>query len=826
MLRSNGSRRLPLRALVALAAALALFAAAARPARAQAGGGDVLREAEGKPVREIRFVGATVSSESYLREQIRLKVDDPFSRVALDEDVKRLYETGRVAGTIEAWPELVPGGVRVVFKVEELLPVVEVVYDGLSSYNERELYESPQGMRIQKPVEKDGFMHYTSYQEYRARADERTIVELLREKGKFFAEVQSEAIPVANGVKVVFHVREGPTVRVKEIEFTGNEHIEGDELRKYMRTQTTVLWFIRAGYFNRDDLTEDMERISTYYRGEGYLDARAFVDDLRFSPERDRVTVVIRVVEGDRYTIRNVDVRGTTVFTPELVKKGLESAPGAPFSGRSIEKDMAAIQKLYQDRGYVLTRVRFQQVLAGEGRQVDLVFSVEEGSPITIEKIRFEGNVKTRDDVIRRDLSIYPGELYSAELMDDSRQRIGRRGYYKDMKVSFDPGTRKDTRDLVVRVEEAETGQFQFGGGISSSTGVFGRIVFIQRNFDIADVPTSFDDIAQGRFFVGGGQTLVIQLEPGVDRSRYRVSFVEPYFFPTVIPFPLQFRVNLSYYDSAIRRSYEEQRLEAQTGFGYRLTRDSIIELAYRITDTTIFGITPDAPADVIEVSGPNLVSAMSLAYRIDRNQVDANFVYYGGWGADAEVEVGGGPFGGDFDFVRVEGNANWQHTLFNWPKQSKHVFAIRANAGWMSEYGRSDFVPIFERFYAGGPHSIRGFRFQTVGPQADDEPIGGKFRLVGTAEYSFPIIPGFDETYAPQWRGDFLRGVVFVDAGDVESQVEDFSADHIRVAAGVGLRVKIPIFPAPIALDFGFAVKKLSFDDTEVFSFSIGSGF
>lgn len=805
---------------------VAILFALSPAALAQATGQDLLRDAEGKSIREIRFVGARVSSESYLREQIRMKVGDLFSAQAYYDDVKRLYETGRVTGDIGGGPEPAPGGVRVVFQVEELLPVQEVVYEGLSTFNERELRESPQGMRILPPIEKDGFLRTTTYQEYRARADEKTIVEMLREKGRFFAECESEALPVEGGVKVIFHVREGPTVRVKEIIFVGNDHIEGDELRKFMKTQTTVLYFIRSGYFSREDLDEDMGRLQTYYRGEGYLDARAFVDDLRFNPERDRVVVQIRVVEGDRYKIRRVSIRGTTLFTPETIALSLESKPGAPFNGRAIEKDMNTTQKLYMDRGYILTRVHFQQVIAGEERAVDLVFTVEEGVKVTIEKIRLEGNVKTRDDVIRRDLTVFPGEPFSAEQMDESKGRLGRRGYYKDLRVSFEPGTAPDKRDLVVRVEEAETGQIMFGGGISTSTGVFGRIVYIQRNFDITDVPTSIDDIADGKFFVGGGQTFIIQLEPGAERSRYSVSFREPYLLPDVIPFPLQLRVNLAYYDSAIRRSYEEQRLEAQVGLGYRLTRDSLIEVAYRITQTTIFHITTDAPAEVIEVAGPNLVSAMSLSYRIDKNLIDSNYVAYGGWGADAEVEVAGGPFGGDFDFVRVEGNANWQTTLFKWPRESKHVLGFRGNIGWMSEYGRSADVPIFERFYAGGVHSVRGFKFQSVGPIADGEPIGGKFRMVGGVEYSFPIVPGFDETYAPQWRGDFLRGVLFCDVGDVEQDVEHFTLKDFRVAVGFGVRIKIPIFPAPVALDFGFPVRKISGDSPEVFSFSIGSGF
>jgi outer membrane protein assembly factor BamA len=234
-------------------------------------------------------------------------------------------------------------------------------------------------------------------------------------------------------------------------------------------------------------------------------------------------------------------------------------------------------------------------------------------------------------------------------------------------------------------VDEADTGQLLFGGGISSSTGLFGRIVFIQRNFDITDVPTSIDAILDGHFFVGAGQTLIIQAEPGQRRSRYSLTFVEPSLLPEVLPLPIQLRTTFSYYDSVLARSYEEERVEGQVGFGYRITRDSLFEFAYRVTHTNIFGVDRFAPADVVEVAGVNLVSAGSLSYNINRNKQDQSLLYYGGWGAGAEVEAAGGPFGGDHDFVRVEASANAQETLFTWPRDSKHVISGRLSGGTCS---------------------------------------------------------------------------------------------------------------------------------------------
>lgn len=808
----------------ALLAALALAAAAAGPAPAHAQAARTEQELEGKPIREIVFEGARRLSPAFLREQIRLKVGDPYTRKALDDDVKRLYAAGHVGGAIYVDPPAeVAGGVRLVFHVSELDEVLAVEYEGLSSVSDRELRESPEGMRI-RPREDD--RPGTTFEEYRARLDVETILRMVREKGKFFAEVDVDRVPLPEGVKVIFRVREGPTVRVGEIEFIGNENQEGDTLTRYMKTQTTVFYFIRSGYFDRRALDDDLHNLERYYWGEGWLDVRALVEDLVFNDDRSRVTVVIRIIEGERYRVRKVDVTGASLFEPATVESGLETKEGEFFSGRKLATDMEHIQTLYMDRGYVFNRIDFKRRLVEGERAIDLTFDIEEGVKVTIEKVRFEGNVRTRDDVIRRELEIFPGEPFHATNMNESKDRLGRRGYFKDLRVNFEPGTAPDRRDLVVRVDEADTGQLLFGGGISSSTGLFARIVFAQRNFDILDVPTSLDDIVDGHFFVGGGQTLLLEAVPGQERSRYSVTFIEPYLLPDRIPLPIQFRTTFSYYDSVVASTYDEQRLESQVGLGYRTTRDSIVELTYRITDTTIFNLRSFAPAPVIEVAGDNLVSAMMLSFNVAKNKVDQNQVFYGGWGAGLEFEAAGGVFGGEYDFIRLDGSVNVQHTLFQWPRSSKHVIGGKISAGWMSEYGnRNDDVPFFEKFFAGGPRSVRGFEFRSVGPQQDDEPVGGKARVVGTVEYSFPIIPGFDETYSPEWRADFLRGVLFCDVGNVEEDLESFTFDDFRVAIGFGFRIKIPVFPAPVALDFGFAVKQEDFDDEELFSFSIGTG-
>lgn len=811
-----GKLALALRSTLRLSLLLAFVCGACLPSLAQS---LLTPELEGKPVTRVQFRGNERSSSAYLREQVRLKVGVLFRWEILNDDVKRLYGMGLVEGDIEARAELRDGGVHVSFSVREREVVKGVVFRDLKAVSERELKEQSPGLRteIGKP-----------YEEYKAELDSQRILEKLRQEGKFFAELDLTLERLqGGGVRVVFSVREGPTVYVDRIRFEGlagvdPDTIDEDDLRDQMALKEHVP-VITTGYFDRRTLDLDLERVATFLRVFGYLDARAFVEELSFTEDRADVDIAIRVKPGERYRIRKAAVRGVTVFDTLELETDLKTLCDKPFDFAEVERKRNALRSRYTDRGHLFASVRLKTRYVADSPAVDLDFLVHEDERIRIDKVRIVGNDRTRDDVIRRELSIYPGDLFSGAELDASRLRLGRLGYFKDVRVSYEPAQASDEREMVMRVVEDDTGQLVFGGGLSSSSGFFGRIMYVQRNFDIADVPTSLDDIVNRYFFVGGGQTMVIQLEPGNEFSRYRARFVEPYLLPDHLPISLQLRTDFSFANSLLARSYAEDRIEGEVGLGYRIAREELIELAYRASVSNIYSVDTFAPADVIDVAGDNIVSSLELAYDVSRNAFDRYRLAYSGHALRFGAEVAGGYLGGGHDFWRLKTSANWQHTMFQWPRYSRHVFALHAEGGIMGPYGRSDNVPIFERFYAGGPRTVRGFEVRSVGPQADDEPVGGRARVVGRAEYSFPLLPSFDRSVAPEWRGDTIRGALFCDVGNVEERIRDFTFDDFRMAIGFGVRVKVPVFPTPVEFNFGFPVRMRAQDDVEIFSFSFG---
>jgi outer membrane protein insertion porin family len=284
------------------------------------------------------------------------------------------------------------------------------------------------------------------------------------------------------------------------------------------------------------------------------------------------------------------------------------------------------------------------------------------------------------------------------------------------------------------------------------------------------------------------------------------VSFLEPWLFG----YPVIFGIDASIFDRQ-REDWLESRIGGSASVGYRILPDLIAKLTYRLERVRVGDVRFNAVSDAVAVAGTNYVSALRFALTYDQNVIDKYSILCGGYAGTITYEIAG--LGGTAHFSRLTVEANVQTTLFEWPNDHKWVLSFYGLYGMMFPFNHED-VPIYERFFAGGPQSLRGFAFRGVGPMQNDNPRGGNFITTGTAEFSFPIFQ------------HILRGVLFADSGFVESSASLPSGVTWRLAAGFGFRITLPIFPAPIALDFGWPIFKARDDKTQVFSFSVGFGF
>ncbi|RMG14917.1 MAG: outer membrane protein assembly factor [Planctomycetota bacterium] len=800
------------------AAAFVLLAAWSSPAVAQD-----WEWAEGQTVQAVEWRGLRSLNQVDAQAMIATRAGEPFHADRLALDVGRLYRSGRFGPTPDGKPpvsvEVVQadeGSVRVIFEVNERPRVVDMEVSGFGDAIDQD--------ELDKLITtREGAL----YDAFSLERDARAVREKLRDEGYAFAEVTPSVSTVEGGVRVALRVRPGPKVYVEEIIYEGAKQLdpsilldaEGPDALEVKERE--VFGFLEEGIYKPEAFERDLDRIARYYRSQGFLDARVYKEEERYSLDGEALTLVVRVEEGTRYTIRRVGVEGTRVIDGDRLLETLELKPGRPFLGEDLRKAVEKIRHVYGQRAYVHAVVDVDVEYDLERHMLDIVLRVTEGPKVRIEKIRIEGNDKTKEEVIRRELSFYPGEYFDADEVQASIGRLGRLRFFSDVRVDFAKGSQPGREDLILSVEEARTGSFVLGGGVSTSAGFFGNISLTQRNFDLFDPPTSWREFVEGRAFTGAGQSLTISAQPGRERSQYSVEFTEPYLFGYPIILGLEGAVR-----DRQREDWLERRRLLRVSLGYRLLPDLMLRATYRIERVRVTDVEFDAPSDVHEVTGTNYVGALRLSLTYNQNLVDRDFVLYGGYSVSVYYEYSGPELGSDFYFHRAGIEANWQTSVLSWPRHHKWVFALRGELGWQRELKPSDEIPIFERFFAGGPNSVRGFRFRTVGPRENGKPIGGNFLLIGTAEFSFPVFQ------------DLLRGVLFADAGTVIPEytpgpsprlgrgVRDYFRDEIRVAAGFGLRIKVPFFPAPVQLDFAWPLQDKRDDDRQVFSFSVGFGF
>ena len=539
-----------------------------------------------------------------------------------------------------------------------------------------------------------------------------------------------------------------------------------------------------------------------YYRLEGWLDIQhgdhVFLEDLEFSDDKTRVTIKIHIEEGERYKIRNLRFEFDPVEPPDLHRGGdlprvSCRSPATPTSENNANKDVAKIKDKYGERAYIQAEINHNEIVAREVKELDLVYSIKENDKIYVGRLIFEGNSKTREDVLRREFTrtgFLPGEEYNNTSLQRALQRIKDRQLIDAQSGGLQVRTQEtddpQTRDVVLDVKEGQTGTVRFAAGYSSSFGITGLLEFTQRNFDIADLPTSFEDMVGGTGFAGGGQFLRLRVAPAQKRQSYTADFREPYVFG------YEFGLGVRAYEvNTLRESYDERREGGAITVDKRLdpfTLQLSLE-AYRIA---IERIDPNAPLAVTELAGHHSVFTLTPALVYDSR--DSIIFPTSGFRLLVSEVYAGQILPGNFDFNKFSVETEGHLTLFETDSHLKHVASFQATFGYGSGARMTPDVPIFERFYAGGRDAPRGFDYRGMGPHENGDPVGGDALLVGTLEYSYPIFV------------EFLRGAFFYDIGNLTPDIYDLRHEKWRNVVGFGIRFFIPqLGNIPVKLDFGF---------------------
>ncbi len=745
---------------------------------------------EGDRVLAVDVSGTKSIAKETVLAKVQTKPGGPYSDRVVSEDIRRIFALGYFTD-VKAETQSLPEGLRLVFVVKEKPSIASIDVEGNRFLRRARLIEllaiSP-GVLYDPRKVKEGIDQVTA--------------EYVR-KGYAQATVVSrvKTHEAANTTTLYLLVDEGPRMRISQVLVEGNQAFSDRRIRKLLKTKRRR-WIFMAGVYDEKVVEEDLERVRAFYRKQGYQDVQVTQEVLR-DPSGRGLYVHLKVDEGLQHRVGQVAIDGTVLFPEREIRQVIALKPGAVYSEDALQEDLRRIKQYYGDRGYIHAAVSPEPRLDPASKRVNLTYRITEHELVYVNRIDVQGNLRTKDVIVRRELRIYPGEPFNGAKIRKSLDRLYNLGYFEEVSVDTEPTQTPDREDLTVEVKEAKTGSFSFGGGFSSVDRLVGLVELEQRNFDLLDYPT----------FTGAGQDLRLRAEVGTVRRFFDISFTEPWIFGH----PLSFGVDLYNRTRLRSRNLGLGFEEEQRGAGFRLGKELAdvvqVGVSYQLFRTEISDVVQEASADLKAEQGRNVVSEVGTSASFDRR--DNRFDPTRGYFLFTSADVAGGMFGGDKDFVRFQTGASGYVPHFD-----RFVLESRVRAGIVDAYGDSNEVPIFERFFGGGSGTVRGFRERRVGPSdpASNDPIGGESTFVGTVEEVMTVVK--DE------RGKaILRGSVFVDVGDVWRRVGEFG-ESLKAGTGVGARVNTPI--GPVRLDLGFPITEPDDDEGRKprFHFNISRSF
>jgi outer membrane protein insertion porin family len=743
-----------------------------------------------KIVNDVIIQGNRIVPTEQIKNRLRTRAGNPYSEAVVEEDVRTLYNSKQFGNVQANLRDVGPNKVDVYFIVRDLPHTVEkVTYQGAKHLSEEDLTGLTE-IRV-------GSSMNPSQNRYACRK----IVDKYNQDGRPFASCQLLKGGEAGDTEVLFNITEGPKVAIRDIRFEGNTFVSGAVLNTHVQSSREILGTF-GGRLNQDMVSADLEALVAYYRSFGYHDVQV-ARDIQWDPDGRTVVLVFHISEGLRYKIQDVpQVLGSRTVPHEQLEALSMVKAAAYYSEPAVKMD---VQRLKDYFGYMGQDVRVEPTIVWSPQGVPGVCSVqyqlEERQPARVGQIMIVGNERTRQNVILRQIPLYPGQLLTYPDIELGQRNLQRLNIFANQpeppKIEvLNPESDSVYKDILVKVQEDNTGSLMFGLGVNSDIGLTGSIVLNERNFDILRPPTSLEDFFNGTAWRGAGQEFRIEAVPGIYMNRYTISWREPFLFDS--PFSL---LVSGYYSTMMYNEYTEAREGMRVTLGRRLNQLWQVSLSSRIENVNVSGVSSEAPIDYLESLGNNFQVGFKAS--VTRDARDNFMRPTSGNLVDFSVEQ----VTGEHNFTLANVDASQYFTVWQRADGSgKQVVAAHSQFGWAT-----DNTPVYERFFAGGFRTLRGFQYRGVGPNINGFMIGGDFLLLNSLEYQIPLL-----------AKDNVYFVTFLDSGTVMSRITD-PIDY-RVSAGFGFRFQIPMLgPVPIALDFGFPIYKSPSDITQVFNFWMG---
>jgi len=740
-----------------------------------------------KSVTAIEIKGNKAISTNVIISKLKTRVGTPYQENITSDDLKRLYLLGYFSD-IKIDTQDYKDGVKIIITVTERPIIEKITFAGIKRLAKDEKLK-------QSLKSKEGqYLDYPSISE-----DVRTIKKMYEKIGYVQAGVDYtvDINQVTNKAKIQFNVIEGKRIRIKDIYVEGNKAFSDARILKLIKTKHA--WLFNAGVFKEEVFKEDIERVKAFYRHNGYADV---IVDYDITTETDVkkpfMYIKLTIQEGKKYLVGNVVVQGNVKISEKAILASIKQCvPGKVFSQDAMRQDVTAIQGLYFDKGYISAQVESTTSYNKDSGRIDILYSITENDIYYVNKILIRGNIKTRDVVVRRELRLKPGDRFDGEKLRRSKERLQNLGFFEDVSYDTEETDIPDKKDLVVEVKETKTGSFSFGGGYSTVDEFVGFVEVEQNNFDWKNWP----------YFTGGGQNLKFRASAGSLSNNFNLSFTNPWVFDYPLSFGFDVYRTTHDRDTDVGYGYSEKVTGGDLRLGKEISEYINNDLTYKLDNIDIRDVE-DPNSELNQETGENVVS--SLTYGMTFDNRDNVFDTHKGNLLRGEMQVAGGPFGGDKDYYKFFSRASHYFPLF-----LNSVLEARARVGLADKYGNSDRIPIYERFFAGGASTIRGYRERKIGPiDSASNPLGGNSMFIGNLEYTYPLF-------------SFLKVAVFADTGNVWEKIGDFAKGGLKSSVGLGFRIKTPI--GPIMLDYGIPFNKEPGDEDKGdgrFHFSVGQSF
>ena len=721
-------------------------------------------------IYRITLLGNVKVEEGVIRGAIKSREGGPFSAEQVREDLRSIFGLGYFSDVqVDIKPS--PQGKEVIFIVVERPSIKEVLITG------------NQKLKLDDIKEKVTLTTRSILNLEKVKENSELIRKLYFSKGYYGVNVEQKVDYLeTNEAVVTFKIVEGPKGHIKEITFKGNHKIKSSQLKKAMMTKQRSLFSLLtgAGTLDEDILKNDLQLLNAYYHDYGYLEVKVSEPKIDLHDPK-RIRIEIEIMEGPLYHLGSIDFKGDVLTTKEDLFKTIKTKRNDAYSNSAIRRDVNAITEKFANQGYANVDVSPESSVDAKNLLVNVIFDVEKKKRVSFEKIQVVGNTKTRDKVVRRELQVGEGELYNAAQLNESRDRLKRTGYFKEVDFTTSRGSTDEKMNLDVKVEEAPSSAISFGAGYSSIDKLVGTASISDRNL------------------FGLGYSGALRFALGFVTQDFRFTLTDPYF--------LGYRVAAGtdlYHERRDWDTYSDKITGGDIRFGKDLTKKIRMDWRYRLETVNVYNVSDNASIYVKDQAGKKTTSALAVSLTTDSR--DDYYSPSRGARHSFSIENAGGILGGDNYFVRVTGETSW---FFPMPLST--VLNLRGKVGMMKPYsGRQ--IPIYEKFFVGGLYTVRGFEYGMAGPRdQNNEPLGSEKMVVFNSELIFPL------------SGEIgLKGAVFWDIGKGFDNFSELTP--LKTGVGVGIRWQSPF--GPIHIDIGFNPLRKEGEKSRVLEFTAGSVF